>query len=114
MKLSQILVNKRSKYVHTKNCESVKQMKNSNVHLERVVRPEQLQGLKMCGHCMKKVDFKEFYREDFRRRKALIEKRRQRDIERVNKKYDDKIVELRDDYHEKIESLDSQDDLTKK
>ena len=105
LELNQIVINKRSGYIHTKNCEAVKQMKNEN----KLVIPKTAEDIKdktPCGHCIKKRDLKEIYRKNYERRKIKLEERRKRDHDRVDMEYDHKQDKLRADYLESITGLD--------
>ena len=106
LEIDQIIINRRSLVVHTKNCESVKQMKESNKDLIPAKTVEDLKKGALCGHCIKKRDMEYLYKAELNRRVGLVEKRRKRDHQRVDDKYDAKIKELEKHYHEQLEELE--------
>ncbi|MBR0472389.1 MAG: hypothetical protein IJI98_06785 [Methanosphaera sp.] len=108
MELKQIVLNKRSGVIHTRDCESVKQMKGSNKHIELVKDVNQIENKKPCGHCLRKRDLKKIYKKEYKRRKKVLEERRKRDHKRVDQKYDAKQEKLREDYEESIIGLDDE------
>lgn len=106
MELKQIILNKRSGVIHTRDCESVKQMKGSNKHVELVKDVSQIEQSKPCGHCIRKRDLREIYRKEYERRKKVLEEKRERDHRQVDFKYDHKLEKLRQNYEENIMGLD--------
>ena len=106
MELKQIVLNKRSGVIHTRDCESVKQMKGSNKHVELVKDVSQIENNKPCGHCIRKRDLKKIYTEEYERRKKVLEEKRERDHRQVDYKYDSKLEKLRLNYEESIIGLD--------
>ena len=105
LELSQIVINKRSGIIHTKNCESVKQMKEENKRLSKVTSMSDMEDTKPCGHCIKKRDLKTLYTEDYERRKQLIEKRRERDHQKIDEKYDNRLDKLETTYRENMQGI---------
>ena len=54
----------------------------------------------------KKRDLKQLYKEEYTRRKALIEHRRRRDHTAIDEKYDDRLERLELSYRENMRGLD--------
>lgn len=106
VELKQIVINKRSGVLHTKDCESVKQMKASNKHIEEVEDLSQVKDKTTCGHCLRKVDLSKVYTENYERRKKVLEEKRARDHRQVDFKYDRKLEKLEADYKESLMGLD--------
>ena len=65
MELKKIVINKRSGYIHTRDCESIKQMKEENKKILTVPTTKQLEEAKPCGHCLKKRDLRKIYTEEY-------------------------------------------------
>lgn len=74
--VKQIIINKRSGVIHTRDCESVKQMKGSNKDIEFVNDISQIEDTKPCGHCLKKRDLKKIYTMEYERKKKILEEKR--------------------------------------
>lgn len=106
LELEQIVINKRSGVIHTKNCEAVKQMKEDNKKLSKVKNTKQLEESQPCGHCIKKRDLKKLYTEEYEKRKQAVEQKRQRDHQLIDQKYDAKLEMIKQRYLENIEGLD--------
>ena len=76
MELKKIVINKRSGYIHTRDCESIKQMKDENKKVLAVPTVDQLEKAKACRHCLKKRDMRKVYAEEYEIRKtSLLETR---------------------------------------
>ena len=103
--LNQIVINKRSGYIHTKQCEAVKQMKNEN-KLTTAKTANDIKNMIPCGHCLKKRDLKAVYTKNYQERKKKIEERRTRDHKQIDEKYDERLEKLEADYQENITGLD--------
>lgn len=104
--INEIVINKRSGVIHTKTCEAVKQMKEENKEISNVGSVSDIQKAQPCGHCIKKRDLKQLYKEEYTRRKALIEHRRRRDHIAIDEKYDDRLEKLELSYRENMRGLD--------
>lgn len=105
LKLEQIIINKRSGVIHTRNCESVTQMHEGNKKLSKATNIADIEKTQPCGHCIKKRDLRKLYAEDYERRKQLIEKRRARDHKEIDEKYDDRLEKLEMTYRENLQGL---------
>lgn len=105
VELKQIVLNKRSGVIHTRDCESVKQMKGKNKHIEMVEDISQIEENRPCGHCIKKRDLKKIYTAEYERRKKILEERRDRDHREIDFKYDGKQAKLKAQYEESIIGL---------
>lgn len=108
VELKKIVLNKRSGVIHTRDCESVKQMKGSNKHIEMVEDIKQIEDSKPCGHCLKKRDLKKIYTEEYERRKKVLVEKREREHRQVDFKYDGKLAKLKANYEESIIGLDDE------
>ena len=104
--LDEIVINTRSGVLHTKNCEAVKQMKESNKKLAKVNNLKQLQSATHCGHCLKKRDLKQLYTDEYDRRRNLLIKRRERDHRYIDQKYAKKLEKLDRIYAEQMQGLE--------
>lgn len=104
--IDEIVINRRSGVVHTKNCEAVKQMKESNKDLTPAKNIEEIEQNNPCGHCIKKRDMELLYKAEYQRRVSQIEKRRQRDHDLIDKKYDEKLEKVERIYKENIQGLE--------
>lgn len=105
VELKQIVLNKRSGVIHPRDCESVKQMKGKNKHIEMVEDISQIEENRPCGHCIKKRDLKKIYTAEYERRKKILEERRDRDHREIDFKYDGKQAKLKAQYEESIIGL---------
>lgn len=104
--LDEIVINKRSGVLHTKNCEAVKQMKEANKQLSKVTNMKEVEKSQPCGHCLRKRDLKRLYTAEYERKKRVIEQRRERDHKRIDEKYDSRLKIIEQNYLENIEGLD--------
>ena len=104
--IDEIVINKRSNVIHTKNCEAVKQMKEANKKLSKVKNIREVEKSQPCGHCLRKRDLKRIYTAEYERRQRLIEKRIERDHKRIDEKYDSRLKIIEQNYLENIEGLD--------
>lgn len=105
MELKKIVINKRSGYIHTRDCESIKQMKEENKKILTVPTTKQLEEAIPCGHCLKKRDLRKIYTEEYERKKAAIEEKRQRAYREIDYKYDHKLEKIKIKYEERIRRL---------
>jgi len=101
----QIVINKRSGVIHTRDCESVKQMKGKNKNIEYVKNIKQIENSKPCGHCLKKRNLKQIYKTEYEKRKKKLEEKREYEHRQIDLKYEGKLAKLEDNYLEKIEGL---------
>ncbi|WP_302290259.1 hypothetical protein [Methanosphaera stadtmanae] len=103
--VKQIIINKRSGVIHTRDCESVKQMKGSNKDIEFVNDISQIEDTKPCGHCLKKRDLKKIYTMEYERKKKILEEKRDYEHRQIDFKYEGKLAKLEANFKEKIMGL---------
>lgn len=101
----QIVINKRSGVIHTRDCESVKQMKGSNKDIEFVKDITEIELSKPCGHCIKKRDLRYIYTMEYERKKQILEEKRDYEHRQIDFKYDGKLSKLEAKFREKIRGL---------
>ena len=92
--VKQIIINKRSGVIHTRDCESVKQMKGSNKDIEFVNDISQIENNKPCGHCLKKRDLKKIYTMEYERKKKTLEEKRDYEHRQIDFKYEGKLAKI--------------------
>lgn len=103
--LKKIVINKRSGVIHTRDCESIKQMKGENKDIKFVDSISEIEDSKPCGHCLKKRDLKSIYTAEYNRRKAILEEKRGIEHRQIDFKYDGKLAKLKANYEESILGL---------
>ena len=103
--LKKIVINTRSGVIHTRDCESVKQMKGSNKDIEFVEDISQIENNKPCGHCIKKRDLKKIYTIEYERKKQILEEKRDYEHRQTDFKYEGKLAKIEADYKRKIAAL---------
>ena len=103
--VKQIIINKRSGVIHTRDCESVKQMKGSNKDIEFVNDISQIEDTKPCGHCLKKRDLKKIYTMEYEIKKKILEEKRDYEHRQIDFKYEGKLAKLEANFKEKIMGL---------
>ena len=105
----QIVINKRSGVIHTRDCESVKQMKGSNKDIEFVDDITTIEETKPCGHCIKKRDLKKIYTIEYERKKQILEEKRDYEHRQIDFKYEGKLAKIEADFNNKIAGLPDYD-----
>lgn len=103
--LKKIVINKRSGVIHTRDCESVKQMKNENMFVDNVTDIKQIEEGSPCGHCIKKRNLRKIYTEDYLNKKEILEEKRDSELRMVELKYESKLAHIKAIYEEKIRGL---------
>lgn len=106
MELKKIVINKRSGYIHTRDCEAIKQMKEENKKVLKAPTVDQIEDAQACGHCLKKRDLRKIYTAEYRRRTATLEEKRQTAHQEIDFTYDRKLKKVQEKYEERIRSLE--------
>ena len=105
MELKKIVINKRSGCLHTRDCESIKQMKEENKKVLAVPTVDQLEEAKPCGHCLKKRDLRKIHIEEYERKRLSPEEKRKYEHKEVDFKYDNKLRSIKRKFEQQIRSL---------
>ena len=81
-------------------------MKGKNKHIEMVEDISQIEENRPCGHCIKKRDLKKnIHSRIWKKKKKILEERRDRDHREIDFKYDGKQAKLKAQYEESIIGL---------
>ncbi len=105
MKLKNIIINKQTRCIHDRHCQSVKIMKKSNKRL-RKIRPEDLNGnIRLCKHCMKNEDLKKLLRYNYLHNKKKLKIEESQKSEQLSHEYELKRKKLTKNYMKSIEKL---------
>lgn len=105
MKFKNIIINKKSRCIHDRRCQSVKLMKESNKRL-RQIKPEDLTtNIKFCQHCMKNEDMKKVLRYKYLHNKDKLKNEESLKHQQISHEYKLKRQKLIRSYMKSIEKL---------
>lgn len=107
MNLHKIIINRRSGCIHNQHCESVKQMKESNKYIQYITSIKELDNVVYCNHCMKKKEQIKLEEMKYQYKRKVLRRRKERDLNRIEEKYNQKEVLLKEKYHKNIELLNN-------
>lgn len=106
MEFKKIVINNRSRYIHHKDCESVKQMHQENKIVIYPKDTSDLEGYYPCGHCFKKIDYHILAREVYLSRINKLKIRREIELKKINERFDKREDRAYDRYLLTIEKLE--------
>jgi len=105
MKFKNIIINKQTRCIHDRRCQSVKLMKESNKRLRQVRSEDLSSNIRFCKHCMKNEDLKNLLRYTYLHNKDKLKKEESAKHQQISHEYKLKRQKLIKNYMKSIENL---------